>query len=80
MIQWETALATDRTAGSIDAAFARASRQLDAETAEGVERIFSARAELLYAGMSGGGGRLSADERRGVLATLEKFERSRPHA
>lgn len=80
-IQAETALATARTEDSIDAASARASRSLDAETQEGIERIFNARAELLYAGLAGGGGGpFPANERREVLATLESFERSRPRA
>ena len=80
VIQADAALATGRTAGSIDAAFAQASRQLDAETAAGVERIFNARAEVLYAGASRGAGRLSAEDRHDVLATIEKFERSRANA
>ena len=46
-------------------------------TAEGVEKIFNARAELLYAGISGGRERLSASERRDIMATVETFERSR---
>jgi hypothetical protein len=80
VIQVDTALVTDRPAGSIDAAIAQASRHLDAETADGVERIFNARAELLYAGMGGRGAGLSADERQSVLRTVENFERSRARA
>ena len=76
VIQLDTALATGRPAESVDAAAARASRCLDPETAAGLERLFSARAELLYAGISGGSEQLSADERRDFLATLDKFERS----
>ncbi|MGB8166760.1 MAG: BatD family protein [Chthoniobacteraceae bacterium] len=76
VIQWETALATGHAAGSVDAAVACGSRKLDVATIDGIERIFSARAELLYAGMNEGSERLSAEERRDVLATLEKFERS----
>jgi hypothetical protein len=80
VIQLDTALATGRAPGSVDAAFAQSSRKLDAETAEGIERIFGARAELLYAGAALGGARFSADERRAVLTTLEHFERSQPRA
>ena len=76
VVQLDTALATGRPAESVDAAAARASRQLEPETAAGLEQIFSVRAELLYAGNGGGRGGLSADERREVLATLDRFERS----
>lgn len=74
VIQWDTSLVTGRPAGSIDAGVACSSRRLDAETAEGVERIFNARAELLYAGTGVGHGRLSANERRDVLVAVEKFQ------
>ena len=76
VIQADTALTLGRMVESVDAAAALASRKLDSETAEGVERIFNARAELLYAGTGGHGGSLSADERRSVMATVERFERS----
>ena len=74
VIQLDTALASGRAPGSVDAAGACAARRLDAETAEAVAEIFNARAELLYAGGGGGGdGRLSTGERDRVLATLERF-------
>jgi hypothetical protein len=76
VIRLETALATGQEAASIDAAAALASRKVDAKTVEGIERIFSARAHLLYAGGNGGSARLSPEERRGVLATIERFEKS----
>jgi hypothetical protein len=80
VIQVDTALATGRPAGSVDASFAQSSRPLDAETAAGVERIFNARAELLYAGISRGGDRLPSEDRQRILATVENFERSHRHA
>ncbi len=80
VIQLDTALATGRMAESVDAAAAQASRQLAPETAEAIERIFSARAELLYAGVSGGSEPLSPAGRRDVLAALEKFVGSPPRA
>jgi hypothetical protein len=80
VIQLETAIATGRPAGGVDAAAAIASRALDAETAAGVERIFSARAELLYAGMNGGRETLTATDRRSILETLARFERSHARA
>jgi hypothetical protein len=76
VIRLETALATGRAAASVDAAFALASRPVDEETARGVERIFNARAELLYAGTGGGSARLAEEERKAVLTTIERFERS----
>src|SRR5262249_7808294 len=54
VIQLDTAMATGRRPGSVDASFAIGSRELLPATAETVERIFSARAEVLYAGASGG--------------------------
>jgi hypothetical protein len=80
VIQVDTALETGRPAGSVDASFAQSSRPLDAETAAGVERIFNARAELLYAGISRGGVRFSSEDRQRILATVENFERSHRHA
>jgi hypothetical protein len=78
-IQLETALVTGHPPRSVDAPFACASRPLDAETIKGVERIFGARAELLYAGAGGGRERLSPDDRRSVLATVANFEKSHAH-
>lgn len=76
VIRFQTALATSREVTSVDAAAALASRVLDEETKAGVERIFSTRAELLYAGPGGGGAALSAAERSAILATVERFEKS----
>jgi hypothetical protein len=80
VIRLDTAIATGRSAGSVDAALARSSRPLDEETAEGIEKIFSARAEVLYAGGSSGGDSVSAEERRSILNTVEKFEKSHARA
>ena len=80
VIQLDAAMVTGRPVGSVDAAFAIASRALSPETTAGVERLFSARAELLYAGMNGGRERLSAEARRSILSTLEAYERSQTRA
>jgi hypothetical protein len=73
VIQVETALATGRAAGSVDAGAACASRPLDRETAGAVSEIFNARAELRYAGGGSGNGSVSAAERERVLAAIGKF-------
>jgi len=75
VIRLETALATGQEAASIDAATALASRKVDAETAAGVERIFNARAQLLYAGGGAGSASFSAEERRAVQTSIERFEK-----
>ena len=75
-VQIDTALATGQPVGSVDASAARASRALDPATAEVIDEIFSARAELLYAGTAGGeGGRGSMDRQR-VRQALATFEKS----
>lgn len=79
VIQLDTAMTTGRAASSVDAVSAISSRDLDAETEEGVERIFSSRAELLYAGMNGGRAQLSAADRAHIMKTVENFERRHAH-
>ena len=74
LVQIETALATGRSDTSVDAQTARASRELDAEIAAGIDEIFSKRAELLYAGSAGSDGRVSESERDRALTTLERFQ------
>ena len=74
-IQLDTALVTGRAAGTVDAALVRESHRLDPETADAVERIFSSRAELLYAGAGGSGAALSADERKRLIAAVETLEK-----
>jgi hypothetical protein len=76
VVQKEVALSSNRLPGSVDAAAACASRALDEETRNGIEKLFNAHAEALYAGAGGPVGTLSAEQRRAVLATLEAFERS----
>ena len=73
IVQLDTALATGRPASSVDAATACQSRRLDPETAEGIEAVFNARAELLYSGNAGDNARVPSDERNRVLRTIEKF-------
>jgi hypothetical protein len=74
--QIETALVTGRPASGIDAGAVRASARLDDTTAEVIDEIFNARAELLFAGGGRGDGRVPAAERDRVLAALKQLERS----
>ena len=66
-------MGTEREPASVDAASARRSRKLDDETNAGLDEIFNARAELLYAGAGPDQGTITADDRQRVLATLERF-------
>jgi hypothetical protein len=75
LVQVETALATGRPAGTVDALAARSSCSLDEETAAGIDAIFAARGELLYAGTARSDGRVPATDRERVLATLEHFSK-----
>ena len=76
LVQVETALATGRSDASVDAAAARASSDLDEETASGIDEIFSKRAELLYAGSAPSDGRVSQSDRDRALTALERFQES----
>ena len=67
LAQIHTALVTGRVVAGIDAATVRAAANLDESAAATIEDIFSARAELHYAGGGGGDGRVSAAERERVL-------------
>ena len=80
IVQLDTALATGRTAASIDAATVRESRRLDDALAEEIDAIFNERAALLYAGGQGGDGRVTAGERERVLRTLEQLEKTNARA
>ncbi len=71
--QLETALLTGRSAESIDAAAVAAAAGLSEEDRALVEVLFSARAEVLYAGGSSGGEKIVAVDRARVLAVLEKL-------
>ncbi|MEI9894545.1 MAG: BatD family protein [Chthoniobacter sp.] len=75
LAQIQTALATGRPVGSIDAAAVQAATPLDAEAAETIDAVFSARAELHYAGGGSGDGQVSAAERERVLSALKQLEK-----
>ncbi len=77
LVQVETAMATGRPDASVDAQTARASRELDEETAAGIEEIFSKRAELLYAGAARSDGRVSESDKDRALTALERFREGR---
>jgi hypothetical protein len=75
LVQIQTALTDGRPAASVDAAAARSARELDAETVAGITEIFNARDERVFAGVARGDGRLDAETRTRVFATLERFEK-----
>jgi hypothetical protein len=76
LVKIDTARATGCPEHTVDAAQARASRSLDAGTAEAIEDLFNARAELVYAGTGGRSESLSAAERARFLSALNTFENS----
>jgi hypothetical protein len=71
--QIETALGAGCPVAGIDAALVCTSARLDAPTAEVIEEIFSARAEMLYAGGARSDGATSDATRQRVLAALEQL-------
>jgi len=76
LAQIQTALVTGRAVAAIDAAAVRAAAKLDESAAETIEDIFSARAELHYAGRGGGGdGQVSTAERERVFEALKQLEK-----
>jgi hypothetical protein len=75
LVQIETALAGGVEPASVDALVARRLARPDAETASGIDAIFEARAERLYAGAGTVSTAVSAGERERVLKTLERFHR-----
>ncbi len=75
LAQIQTALVTGRAVAGIDAAAVRAAAALDADAAETIDAIFSARAELHYAGGGSGDGPVSAAERERVLDVLKQLEK-----
>ena len=75
LAQLQTALATGKSVSSIDAAAVRSSAQLDESAAGTIEEIFSARAELHYAGGGSGDGAVSAAERERVIGALKQLEK-----
>jgi hypothetical protein len=74
--QIETALATGKNAGSVDAAAVHAVGALSEETRGVIDEVFSSRAELLYAGGGRSEGTVSVEERERVLGALRELERS----
>jgi len=52
------------------------SRSLDADTANALDEIFSARAELLYAGSGPARTTLATADRQRVFAMLERFAKA----
>jgi len=73
LVQIETAVATGCSPHTVDAAQARAARPISSETAETIEALFNARAELLYAGAGSREDALSAADRTRFLSALESF-------
>ena len=76
VVQIDAALTTGADAAGVDATAARTLAGSDEETAEVIDEVFNARAELLFAGGGHDDGRVSGDERARVLAALEKFGRN----
>ena len=76
LAQIQTALVTGRAVAGIDAAAVRAAAKLDESATATIEDIFSARAELHYAGGGAGDGQVSAAERERVLGALKQLEKS----
>jgi hypothetical protein len=75
LAQIQTALVTGRAVAGIDASAVRAAASLDENAAATIEEIFSARAELHYAGGGSGDGQVSAAERERVLGVLKQLEK-----
>ena len=76
VLQIDTALATGKEAASVDAPAARASASVDDSTADVIEEVFKARAELLYAGGNGDGGAVPNAQRDRILAAINRFGKS----
>ena len=76
VIQIDAAMATGADAAGVDASAARALAGSDEATADVIDEVFNARAELLFAGGGRDDGRLPGDERARVLAALEKIGRN----
>jgi len=76
IVQIDTALATGADPAGVDAASARALAGADEATAEVIDEVFNARAELLFAGGGSGRGRVAGEERARVLEALETFGRN----
>ncbi len=74
--QIEVALATGRSAASVDAAAVHASAQLSDSARAVIEDIFATRAELLYAGGGRGDGPISPTQRGRIVEALQELEKS----
>ena len=73
-IQLGAAMTNGREPATIDAAEACATRAFDSEKAARVRELFSARAELRYAGVSSGAQKISPERRANILKTINDFE------
>ncbi|MDB6175174.1 MAG: hypothetical protein JWL59_4485 [Chthoniobacteraceae bacterium] len=78
IIQMDASRVMGRPAHTIDAAAATIGRDLPADVADGIQEIFSTRAELLYAGVGHDISRetLQETEREKVVSILSQFEKS----
>ncbi len=77
--QIETALATERSAASIDADVVHASAKLSEAAAAVIDDIFATRAKLLYAGGGAEAGSVSSEERERVLSALQEVGKNYGH-
>ncbi len=77
VMQIDTALVTGVESSGVDAAAARKLAANDVATAEVIDDVFNARAEVLFAGGGHGEGSLRSEDRNRVLAAVEKMGRSR---
>jgi hypothetical protein len=75
LAQLQTALATGKSVGSIDVGAVRAAANLDESAGQTIEEIFSARAEMHYAGGGSNGGTVSAADRERVIGALKQLEK-----
>lgn len=79
-VQLETAAQTGRDPATLDAPDAAALPGVNAETRSRLEALFSARAELRYAGAGGGGPALSRERRAEILETINRLEQNHARA
>lgn len=76
LAQLQTALVTGQPVGSVDVGAVRAAANLDENAGQTIEEIFSARAEMHYAGGGGSDDRaVSAAERERVIGALKQLEK-----
>jgi hypothetical protein len=65
---------SERDPATVDAEAVCSAHSLDADTAEGVRKLFAAHDELHYAGAGGQGAAVTPERREQVLRILERFE------